>query len=447
MRSSLRSCLLVAAAVLVMPAAMAAQHGTAHHPAKQASPAPGADATPPDQDVIVAVVNGSIITRRDVESRGRLFALSTGLPITEEVLNRLRPQITRQLIDEKLRMQEIQQRHIVIPTSQIATSINDIEKRNNLPQNALRDRLGKDGVSLTTLIDQIRVQLAWTQVLRQQLGDRARISTREIQQRQEALKTEAGKPEYALSEIFIPVDDPKHSEDALRFAQTVITQLRAGAPFPIVAAQFSQSQTALDGGSLGWVQGDVLDPEVLAVAKAMPIGAISNPIRVAGGYDIVTLSGRREIGKEMVSVLNIRQAFLPFDQVLNPQAPTQQQQQTLVKAQALVKNAHSCADLEAANKAAGEKRPSDPGPVQANRLNPQMAKVLTGLPIGQASQPLVSSDGIDIVMVCARDEKNLADRSTEEIADQLLNDRVEMVSRQLERDLHRRAVIDMRQKS
>jgi peptidyl-prolyl cis-trans isomerase SurA len=416
----------------------AAGTATTHGPAKEVrSP----------QDEIVAVVNGQIITRRDVEDRGRLFALSTGLPMNDEVLNRLRPQITRQLIDERLRMQEIQQRHINVPVSQIANAIGDIEKRNGMPANALRDRLAKDGVSMNTLIDQIRVQLSWTGVLREQLGDRARITSTDIRQRADSLRREAGQPEYQISEIFVPIDDPRNAGDALKFATTVIQQLHAGAPFPIVAAQFSQSQTALDGGSLGWVQADNLDPEVVAIAKEMPVGAVSNPIRVAGGYDIITLQGRRVIGTQMVMMMDLRQAFIPFETALNPQAPTPQQQQALSKATALSKDAHSCDQIEAANKSFGEKRPSNPGSVQLERLNPQMARVLEPLPAGQASHPLVSSDGIDVIMVCARTQKNLAQHNSEEIADQLLNDRVELVSRQLNRDLHRKAVIDMRSTS
>ena len=34
---------------------------------------------------IVAVVNGDVISRADVDNRRRLFALSTGLPITQDV--------------------------------------------------------------------------------------------------------------------------------------------------------------------------------------------------------------------------------------------------------------------------------------------------------------------------------------------------------------------------
>ena len=50
---------------------------------------------------IAAVVNGDVISAGDVFSRARLFALSTGLPMSQDVLDRLVPQVRRQLIDER----------------------------------------------------------------------------------------------------------------------------------------------------------------------------------------------------------------------------------------------------------------------------------------------------------------------------------------------------------
>ncbi len=73
-----------------------------------------------------------------------------------------------------------------------------------------------------------------------------------------------------------------------------------------------------------------------------------------------------------------------------------------------------------------------------------MRALLTGLQPGQVSRPLVSTDGIGLVMVCSSAQKNMAEGNKDEIGNRLLNERVELVSRQLLRDLRRRAIIDMR---
>jgi peptidyl-prolyl cis-trans isomerase SurA len=394
---------------------------------------------------IVAVVNGEVISNADVDNRTRLFALSTGLPMTQEVLDRLKQQITRQLIDEKLRMQEVQRRKIVIQDKTIADSIRDIESRNGLPPGALQQKLSSGGVAFRTLIDQLRTQLGWTQVLKEKLGDQAKVTDAEVADQQRLLAAQIGKPEYRVGEIFIPVEDPAALPDAQRFAETVISELRAGAPFPVVAAQFSQNQTALQGGALGWVQPNQLDSEVARLMTEMPVGAISNPVKVPGGFSIVTLQAKREIGREIGTVLSLRQVFLPFSSALNPQAPTEQQKQALEKARGISASVRSCEQMEQVAKDNNSPRPADPGEVNLDTVNPPtFRQVLGNIALSRATEPVVTTDGIAVLIVCSRDQKNLAQQSKEEIQAQLLNERVELLSRQLLANLRRRATIDLR---
>ncbi|MBV9655864.1 MAG: peptidylprolyl isomerase [Acetobacteraceae bacterium] len=435
---------LLFASVLTAAASAPIRHPTYAATAPAAKP-PAAKSDAAPESSIVAVVNGDIVSREDVANRGRLFAVSTGLPATPDVLDRLRPQITRQLVDERLRLQEAQRRHVIVTDAQIAAAIHQIEERNGMPPGALQAKLRADGIGPRTLIAQIRAQLAWTQVLRQQLGEGANVAQADVADRQRALQQQTGKPEYHLGEIFVSIEDPANAADAQKFAETIIGQLRAGAPFPVVAAQFSQSQTALQGGDLGWVQPNGLDPEVARIAEAMPAGAVSNPIRVPGGISIITLRGKREIGRDMATMLSLREVFLPFSAPLDPEHPNDQQRQTLEKAKAIGASVHSCDAMEAANKSANSPRPADPGPVRLESVSPPPFRaMLTSLPIGKASQPLVAPDGIAVVVVCSRDEKNLAELSPDELRSQILSERVELASRQLQRDLRRRANIDVR---
>lgn len=436
------------AAVLALTPAMAQ---TARTPGQQPAAKPPAGATqeqakpPLPGDRIVAIVNNDVITTGDVNNRARLFALSTGIRNSPEVVDRLRPQITRQLVDERLRMQEANRRKITVPDAAIAASIRDIEQRNGMPPGALRARLSVDGVGVRTLISQLRAQLAWTQVLREQLGDRGVITDAEVAEQQRLQATLVGKTEYRVGEIFIPIDDPANTADAQRFAETVIHELRSGAPFFIVAAQFSQSQGALEGGDLGWVTASQLDPAVAELANQMPPGAVSNPIKVPGGYSIITLLGRREVGREVGTALSLRQVFLPFTQPLNPQAPTDQQKQTLEKARQVSSSVHSCEQMEELAKTTYTSRPADPGEIRLEAVTPpQFRTMLANLPLGKATEPLISAEGITVMVICSREQKNMGTMSKQDIQRFLLNERVELLSRQMQRDLRRQATIEYR---
>ncbi len=412
-----------------------------------APPAARPDAAAPSSDAmqIITVVNGDVITNADVTNRGKLFALSTGLPVTPEVLARLRPQVLKQLVDERLRLQEVQRRKIGVSDREIADAIGEIEQRNGMPKGALSGSLRGKGVALRTLIDQVRVQLGWTRVLREELGAKAEVNDADVAEQLRIFKEQIGKPEYRVSEIFIPIDDPAKSADARRFADTVIAQLRAGAPFPVVAAQFSQSQTALQGGDLGWVRANQLDPAVAGVAQEMPAGAVSNPIEVPGGISILAMRAKREVGRDEATVMSIRQVFVPFVGTLNPAAPTEQQRKAVEQAQGISRSVKTCKDMEEANQRVGTVRPSDPGEVRLETVSSAaLRNLLAGLKDGIASKPVVANEGAAVLMVCSREQKNAAAPTKAEVGERLLQDRVELASRQLQRDLRRRAMLDER---
>jgi len=415
--------------------------------------APSAAAPPPklppptDASRIAAVVNGEVITDADIMNRARLFAISTNMGLSQDVVTRLRPQILRQLIDERLRVQDAQTRKIVIADQVIAAAIRQIEVRNNLPAGALRQKLSIDGISNRTLVDQLRAQLAWNQILREAAADRMNITEADLKEQQRLAALQVGQTEYRIAEIFIPVESPTNSADAQRFAETVIKELHAGAPFPMVAAQFSQAQTALEGGEVGWVRLNQLDPAAAQIVPQMPVGAISNPIAVAGGLLIISLQAKREIGREMALVATLRQAFFAFATPLtDPQNPTDQQRQTLARAKAATATVHGCDEMEAYAKANNPPdHPSNPGDVRVASVNPpQFRQMLETFPLDRPTEPLVSRDGIAVITICSREQKNVGDFTIEQVRQRLINERIEMISTQLMRDLKRKAAIKIR---
>jgi peptidyl-prolyl cis-trans isomerase SurA len=75
---------------------------------------------------------------------------------------------------------------------------------------------------------------------------------------------------------------------------------------------------------------------------------------------------------------------------------------------------------------------------------PALRQLMGTQPIGKATQPLIADDGVAVMMICSRESKTQELPGRKELAERIMGERFELVSRQLTRDLERRAVIERR---
>lgn len=395
-----------------------------------------------DTAAVAAVVNGQVITTQDIVARAKLLALSMGMTPTPDVVARLTPQVTKQLIDQTLQQQEINKLGITVSDQDLADAISHIEQGNGLPAGALQKRLAAAGVPYSTLLAQLRTNLGWQSVLHKVLGPGLEPTPGDLAAQKAALTASLSAPQYHLAEIFIPVTDPADETTARNFAQTVITQLRQGAPFPIIAAQFSQAQTALQGGDLGFVQLNRLDPQVADTVQQMPVGAVSNPIRVPGGYEIVQLIAKHDVGNQLQTILDIRQAYGQYPAPVSGGQLGPVQIDFITAFMNKAQKINSCSGITALNAAYGNVHPANPGPVNlATVTPPAFQQVLANLPLNTLSRPLVESAGVSVVMVCGRTQEKQQLPPDNDIINMIINQRVELEAEQMMDQLRHRSVI------
>ena len=109
---------------------------------------------------------------------------------------------------------------------------------------------------------------------------------------------------------------------------------------------------------------------------------------------------------------------------------------------AKAKQVHSCDDMTALNATFGNAHPADPGPVNLATVTPAAFQTLLGsLAPGQVSQPLVTREGASVVMVCSRQQQAEALPSDDDIANIIIERRVNMESQQLLDDLRHRSIV------
>ena len=293
----------------------------------QAAPTPPPPPVPL-HDRIIAVVNDDVISTSDINDRLRLAFISSHLPDTPEVEQKLVPQILRGLIDEKLEMQEAKRLDITVSKDEIDKAMDRITKDNGIPGD-IRAFIKERGGSPAALEQQLRVGIAWNKVIARELRPKVDIGDDEIDAAIARIKANAGKEEYLVSEIFLAVDNPKDEDQVKQVADNLVKQIKGGASFGAVAHQFSQGIGAATGGDIGWIQEGQLTNDVNRVLVGMQPNTISDPIRTPSGFDILGLREKRTIslhpdappakaepepapaGPAEKETVNLQQVFLP----------------------------------------------------------------------------------------------------------------------------------------
>ncbi len=301
-----------------------------------------------------------------------LLMRSSGIPDTPQNRQQLQGRVLQQLIDEKLEMQEAKRFKVVADKAEVEKALTNIEARNNMPKGGLDQYLKAAGIPRSTLVDQVTASIIWNKVVEGRYSSDVSVSDAEVHDEIARLKADMGKPQSHVAEIFLAIDNPTQEPEVKALADKLIQQIRAGARFPAVAQQFSQSPSAATGGDIGWVTPSQFGPPLDdAIAKMNP-GEMSYPIRTTAGYYILYLLERRTPGQTTAddTELSLVETIFPVP----PNATPQQQQHAMAQAQNVTDTAKSCEDMA---KIAREEAPqtSTQSPhVRAGDLPPDIKK-------------------------------------------------------------------------
>lgn len=241
-----------------------------------------------------AVVNDDVISVLDLAMRMQLAIIAAGVDDSQDVRRRLMPQVLNNLIDERLQLQEAKRLDIQVDDVQVAGALEQIAQQNNMTEGQFLTMLRNRGVIPTTLIDQIRAQIAWQHIVQRRVRPNVVVPPEEVEEVVSRLAARRGAVERLVSEIFIPVESTATEGEAKADAVRLFEELRRGANFAGLARQFSQSATAILGGDLGWVADGELEEELNTALAQMGPGEVSVPVRTLSGFHILFLRDMRK---------------------------------------------------------------------------------------------------------------------------------------------------------
>lgn len=259
-------------------------------------------------DSVVAQVNSDIIMlsslKREMKDAIESFKRQ-GMPeqkATEEVTRR-QAEIVANLVDELLLVQKGKELNL---TDDVEKEVNAEMARVMKEQGfttiqQMTDAMQKEGIDPAEIRQTLRTQYMKNAVLSNEVDAKIynSLTSDELKKYYEAHKDKFRKPEVVtISEIFLSLAG-KPEADVRAKANQILAQLRSGGDFKTLAAANSDrmdqagTRTApQNGGLVGTFAVPDLKPEFANAIKNIPVGGVSDPVRIDEGFEILRVDER-----------------------------------------------------------------------------------------------------------------------------------------------------------
>ena len=357
-------------------------------------------------DGVAAIVNEGVVLRSELNRQQDLIimrATEAGMELPPAHI--LREQVLERLIVEEIQRQRADRIGIQISDQMLNQAIAQIAQANNMNFEDLPAILEQDGIDYGEYRRDMRKQMILEQLKRIDVVNRISVSQREIEACLADLEDNAVvNSNYNLSHILVSVPASATNEqfgEAEQEALSIVAQVESGADFGELAIRYSDSDTALQGGSLGWRPGNQLPSLFSDVVGGMNDGDVSQPIRAISGYHIVKINEIQGVTqKSEIEQTLVRHILITPDQIIDEETAKQQAQDAYDRIQAgenFAEIAKLMSDNPGSANQGGEMGWTNPG-----EFVPEFEEVANNSEIGELSEPFRSRFGWHILEVQER---------------------------------------------
>ncbi|NIV18669.1 MAG: molecular chaperone SurA [Woeseiaceae bacterium] len=359
-------------------------------------------------DGIAAIVDDGVVLKSQLASETALIierASQQDPPIPLPPANVLREQVLERLIVKEIQLQRAARIGLQISDEMLNQAIGNIAQANGVAFEDMPELLAADGISYSEFRRDMRDELTLDQLRRIDVGQRISVSPREIEKCIADLEGNvAAESDYNLSHILISIPESattQQVDEALEEAQDIYRQLQDGADFRELALRYSDAQTALEGGSLGWMKGEQMPTIYTDVVIDLESGGVSEPFRSASSFHIVKVNEvRSAIQRSEINQANVRHILITPDEIIDDATAKQQLGDALERIAAgedFAEIAKLMSDDPGTGSLGGELGWAGPG-----TYAPEFEETISNTDVGEISQPFRTVFGWHILEVLGR---------------------------------------------
>ena len=397
-------------------------------------------------DRIVAVVNDDVVLLSELEQEVKTVAAQLqqrNIPLPDQQI--LIRQVLERLIMQRLQLAVAERSGIRVDEATLNAAVQRIAEQNNLSLSQFRAALEAEGYDYAAFREGLRNEIVLARLHQRQAESRVHITPQEID---EFLASQSGSntDEYLVGHILISIPDQASAaqlQQARERAEQVLRALREGAELAQLAASYSDSPTALDGGSLGWrTQGEL--PTLFAnVVPQLAVGETADILQGPSGFHIIQLLDRRSSDRAVITQTRARHILITPNEVVS-ESDARQRRESLRRR---ILNGEDFAELAKAHSddKASASRGGDLGWASPGMFVPSFEQAMAQLAPGEISEPFRSNFCWHIVQVLERRQRDATDELRRARAAEIIRQRkTEEVLEAWLRQLREDAYVDIR---
>ena len=357
-------------------------------------------------DGVAAIVNDGVVLKSQLrEQTVRILKRATEENMQLPAADILREQLLERLILTEIQLQRAAMIGLQVSDQMLNESIGRIAAQGDAAFEDMPRLLAEEGVDYAIFRRELRDEITLDQLQRIDVGQRISVSPREIQQCIADLEgSVAINSDYNLSHILISMPEAATAvqiEAARSEIFEIYEQILGGEDFSLMAMGHSDAQTALDGGSLGWMKGNQLPTFYTGIVAMMQAGDVSEPFRSSSSFHIVKVNELRSAAQRSnIDQVKIRHILVTPNEIIDDETAKQRLNDALEKlhnGEDFGELAKLLSDDPGSSNDGGEMDWSGPG-----TFVPEFEEIVNNSEIGIVSDPFRTRFGWHIVEVLER---------------------------------------------
>jgi peptidyl-prolyl cis-trans isomerase SurA len=272
---------------------------------------------------IIARVNGDIITnwqyeREEQKLRASLAEQYSGADLDAQFRAQSK-NLLRDLIDQDLMVQKAKDNDINVDTD-VVKRLDEMRRSMHLETQAdLQAAVEKQGLLWEDFEDNIRRNLLMSELIGREVGSRIIISREDARKYYDTHRDEFNFPQgVQLADVLVSSKD-RSPEEAQKRAEQALAELKGGAKWGDIVQKYSDdTQTAENGGDLGFFKKGTLAPELSAAIEKVDVGDTTNVLKTQYGYMILEVVQRRQQGVAAFEDVEQKADEILYNQKMQP---------------------------------------------------------------------------------------------------------------------------------